>query len=290
MSANRPERVALLGLALNAIIGVGKLAAGILGHSYALIADAGESLVDVVGSLLVWAGLRYARVPPDDEHPYGHWRAESLAALLVSQLILLIGIAIAYGAFTRLIQDAPPPRPWTILVLLAVIVLKESMFRFQHNEAERAASPALESEAWHHRSDAITSVAALVGVTAAVLGGPQWAICDPLAGMFAAGIVLFNGIRLARTPLLDLMDTTAPDIESAATAIAMRDSSVHAVEQAHARRLGRRYWIDMHIEVEPTMTVERAHRTTGRLKEAIRTELPAVTNVLIHIEPHTPPA
>lgn len=288
MSAKRPERVALLGLALNAIIGFGKLAAGLLGNSYALVADAGESLVDVVGSLLVWAGLRYARVPADDEHPYGHWRAESLAALLASQLILLVGVAIAYGAFIRLLQDTPPPKPWTILVLLAVIVLKESMFRLQRKEAKRAASPALQSEAWHHRSDAITSVAALVGVTTAVLGGPRWAVCDPLAGMLAAAIVLFNGVRLARPPLLDLMDTTAPEIANAATAIAMRDNAVHAVEQAHARRLGRRYWIDMHIEVDPTMTVENAHRTTGRLKESIRTELPAVTNVLIHIEPHEP--
>jgi len=288
MDPKRPERVALLGLALNAIIGVGKLAAGILGNSYALVADAGESLVDVVGSLLVWAGLRYARVPADDEHPYGHWRAESLAALLASQLILLVGVAIAYGAFNRLIHDPPPPRPWTILVLLAVIVLKESMFRLQRREASRAQSPALQSEAWHHRSDAITSVAALVGVTAAVLGGPQWAICDPLAGMLAAAIVLFNGVRLARTPLIDLMDTTAPEVADAATIIAMRDHAVRAVEQAHARRLGRRYWIDMHIEVDPAMTVENAHRTTGRLKESIRAQLPAVTNVLIHIEPHQP--
>jgi cation diffusion facilitator family transporter len=287
-SPQRAERVALLGLAANALLGLGKLAAGILGHSYALIADAAESLVDVFGSLLVFAGLRYSRVPADKNHPYGHWRAESLAALAASQLILLLGVAVGIGAVRRLINPSPVPASWTLIVLVAVIALKETMFRVQTIEANRLDSPALRSEAWHHRSDAITSLAALVGVAIAVLGGPRYAFFDPLAGLLAAMIVLINGVRLARTPILDLMDTTAPQIAESAAEIAMRDGAVRAVEQAHARRLGRRYWIDMHIEVDASMTVDDAHRATGRLKEAIRLDIPSVTNVLIHVEPHQP--
>jgi cation diffusion facilitator family transporter len=288
MSARRAEHIALAGLALNALVGTAKLAAGILGHSYALIADAGESLVDVLGSLLVWAGLRYARVPADERHPYGHWRAESLAALAASQLILLVGVVIAVGAFGRFLNPASPPATWTLAVLVTVVAVKEAMFRLQRREARRIDSPALHAEAWHHRADAITSVAAFAGIAAAILGGPRLALADPAAGLLAAAIVLYNGVRLARVPIADLMDTTAPRIAERAVDIAMRDHDVRAVEQAHARRLGRRYWIDMHVEVDPAMTVDHAHRTTGRLKQAIRDDIPAVTNVLIHIEPHDP--
>ncbi len=281
----RAERITLAGLVCNLLIGIGKLTAGILGNAYALVADAAESLVDIAGSALVYTGLRYARKPADHNHPYGHWRAESLAALGASLLILAVGSWITWGAIDRLIHPAPTPAPWTVAVLIAVIAVKETLYRAMRVQAKRIGSDALHAEAWHHRSDAVTSVAALIGVALSVWGGPRFAPADPIAALLAAGIVLFNGLRLARLPIRDLMDTVSPEIAEHAEAIARQDPAVVDIEQAHARRLGRRHWIDMHVEVNPAMTVADAHRCTGRIKQAIRERIPSVADVLIHIEP-----
>lgn len=284
-SDRRAEQITLAGLVCNLAIGVGKLAAGILGNAYALVADAAESLVDIAGSALVYSGLRYARKPADHNHPYGHWRAESLAALAASMLILGVGAWIAWGAVERLRVPPPTPKVWTVAVLVAVIVVKEALYRVMRSSARRIGSDALHAEAWHHRTDAVTSMAALIGVALAVWGGPRFAAADPIAALLAAAIVLFNGLRLARLPVRDLMDTVSPETAELASLIAREDPAVRGVEQAHARRLGRRFWIDMHIEVDPAMSVAEAHRCTGRIKQAIRARVPSVANVLIHVEP-----
>lgn len=281
----RAERITLAGLVCNLFIGLAKLVAGVLANAYALIADAAESLVDIAGSALVYSGLRYARKPADQNHPYGHWRAESLAALGASLLILAVGGWITYGAIDRLAHPAPTPRPWAVAVLAGVIVVKETLYRLMRSQAERIGSDALRAEAWHHRSDAVTSVAALVGVGLSAWGGPRFAFADPVAALIAAAIVLYNGVRLARNPVRDLMDTVSPEVAERAAQIAREDPDVADVEQAHARRLGRRHWIDMHVEVDPAMSVADAHRCTGRIKHAIRERIPTVANVLIHVEP-----
>jgi cation diffusion facilitator family transporter len=284
-SERRAERVTLVGLVCNLALGAGKLAAGLAGGSYALVADAAESLVDIAGSALVYSGLRYARKPADHNHPYGHWRAESLATLATSLLILAVGVWIMIGAIDRLRNPGPVPAAWTVGTLVGVIVIKEAMYRVMRREGRRIGSDALKAEAWHQRTDAITSVAALVGVSLAVWGGARFAPADPVAALIAAAVVLFNGARLAAAPLRDLMDTVNPEVAELARAIALEDGAVTGVEQSHARRLGRRYWVDMHIEVDPGMSVEEAHRCTGRIKQAVRERVPAVANVLIHVEP-----
>jgi cation diffusion facilitator family transporter len=281
----RAERVTLVGLLCNLGLGVGKLGAGLVGGSYALVADAAESLVDIAGSALVYSGLRYARKPADSNHPYGHWRAESLATLATSLLIFGVGVWITVGAIDRLIEPVPAPAAWTAAALIGVIVVKEAMFRAMRREAGRISSDALAAEAWHQRTDAITSVAALIGVSLAVWGGPSFARADPIAALVAAAVVLFNGARLAGGPVRDLMDTVHPEVADRARSIAMEDDAVTGVEQSHARRLGRRFWVDMHIEVDPAMSVEDAHRCTGRIKQAVREQVPSVADVLIHVEP-----
>ncbi len=285
VSERRAEHITLLGLGCNLALGAGKLAAGLAGGSYALVADAAESLVDIAGSALVYSGLRYARKPADHNHPYGHWRAESLATLATALLILAVGVWICVGAIERLRHPAPVPQAWTVAALVGVIVIKEAMYRTMRREARRIGSDALRAEAWHQRADAVTSVAALVGVGLAVWGGPRFAAADPLAALAAAAVVLLNGARLAGTPLRDLMDTVNPEVADLARAVALEDKAVTGVEQSHARRLGRRYWVDMHIEVDPGMSVEEAHRCTGRIKQAVRERMPLVADVLIHVEP-----
>lgn len=284
-TGQRAERITLGAVALNLLLGIGKLLAGVLSGSYALVADAAESLVDLAGSALVYSGLRYARKPADHNHPYGHWRAESLAALGTSVLIFGVGLWILYGGFERIVDPSPAPAAWAVVVLVAVIVLKESLFRVMRLEGRRIGSDALVAEAWHQRTDAITSIAAVVGVSLAVWAGPRFAIADPIAALIAAAVVLFNAVRIGSGPVRDLMDTVHPEVAELARAIALEDGAVTGVEQSHARRLGRRYWVDMHIEVDPGMSVEEAHRCTGRIKQAVRERVPAVADVLIHVEP-----
>lgn len=284
-SGHRAERVTLAAILCNLVLGIGKLTAGILSGSYALVADAAESLVDIAGAALVYSGLRYARKPADENHPYGHWRAESLAALGTSVLILGVGAWIMHGGIERLTQPTPAPAAWAVAALAGVIVIKEGLFHLMRREGRRIGSDAVVAEAWHQRTDAITSVAALVGVSLAVWGGPGFAMADPIAALIAAVVVLFNGARLAAGPVRDLMDTVNPEVADQAQAIALEDDAVTGVEQSHARRLGRRYWVDMHIEVNPAMSVADAHRCTGRIKQAVRERMPVVANVLIHVEP-----
>lgn len=282
----RGQRLALLGLGANLALAAIKLAAGVLGHSYALVADAVESLLDVVGSAVIWGGLRYGAKPADREHPYGHGRAETIAALVVALIILAAGVGIAIESVREILTPHRAPAWWTLLVLACVVAVKEGLFRVVHLEGSLQSSDALHTDAWHHRSDAITSAAAFLGVGVAVLGGPVWA--DDAAALFASGVIVFNAARLLRRPFRDLMDTTAPDVAQRAADVAAADRQVDRVEQAHARRIGRRFWIDMHLEVDPAMRVDEAHRVTGRVKEAIRADDPRVTNVLIHVEPHDP--
>lgn len=285
----RTKRAAVLGLLANVALAITKLVAGVAGSSYALVADAVESIGDILGSVVIWGGLHMGSRPPDEKHPYGHGRIESLAALAVAVLIGAAGIGIAVQAVRGLFEPQLLPAPFTLIVLIAVVLVKEGMARFAGRAAEWEQSVAGRLDSWHHRSDALSSLAAAIGITTALIGGPDWAVADEWAALFASGIIVFNAWYLSRTPLRELTDAEPTDIVEEAAALAIEVPGVRAVETVHARRHGRDTFIDMHIEVDPELTVRAAHKLAHDAQDAVRAGLPRVQQVLVHVEPHDPP-
>lgn len=286
----RPERTALLGVIVNAGLAAIKLLGGLLGNSFALIADAVESMADIAGSLVIWGALHYGNRAPDDEHPFGHGKAEALAALGVSLMIVVAGIGIAVSAIEGLVEPRPVPAPFTLLILGVVIVVKEVMFRVARRSARPRESSAGFADAWHHRSDAITSAAALVGVSIAVFGGPAYVAADSWAALIASTVIVVNGGLLLRAPFAELMDQSAPHIAERCAALTLEVGGIRAIEQCVARKSGRGYRVIMHAEVDSHLTVAAAHALTGMAKAHVRHHLPEVTSLLIHVEPYEPPA
>lgn len=285
---SRGLRITIIGLLANTALALIKLFAGVFGHSYALTADAIESLADVFGSLVVWSGLRIAAQPPDADHPYGHGKAEPIAALVVAMMLVGAAIGISIQAIQAIITPQPPPQSFTLWVLIGVIFIKELLYRLASSIAHASQSSAVLSDAWHHRSDAITSLAALVGISIAVLGGPGWEAADAWAALFAAAVILFNAWRIARSPLQELMDVEQSHIIDDVIAIARTVPGVRDVEKVLARKSGSRYLVDMHLEVDPEMSVRDSHRLAHAVKDAVQAKLPRVMDVLVHIEPHEP--
>lgn len=287
MTRGRPRRIAAIGLMVSVVLAVVKLVAGIVGHSFALVADAVESLVDVAGSGMVWSAMRYGDKPADAEHPFGHGKAEALAGLAVAILVIGAGIGIAIESVRQIATPHTSPHAFTLLVLVGVIVVKELLARAADRAARSAGgSSAGSADAWHHRSDAITSAFAFIGIAIALAGGPGWARADDVAALFASGVILFNGVRIARGPWDEILDRHCPEVAEEAVGIALLDPDVKAVERCEARRSGRGYRVVMHVEVDGEMSVDASHRITGRLKGAIRTRRGEIDTVLIHIEPH----
>jgi len=287
----RSLRATFLGLAANVILTVVKFLAGIFGHSQALIADAVESLADIFSSIIVWRGLVVAETPPDEDHPYGHGKAEPLAAATVSAMLLLAAGMIAYHSLHGIIAPRVAPSPWTLIILIGVIAVKETLFRFVLRESETVSSSAVETDAWHHRSDAITSAAAFLGISIALIGGKGYETADNWAALAAACVIAWNGWRLLRPALNELMDRS-PDREliGKIRAAAEKIPGVGGVEKCFVRKMGYQFFVDMHVEVDPQMTVENSHRIGHEVKNKVRAEIPSVRDVLIHIEPLNIPA
>ena len=287
----RSLRATFLGLAVNVTLTVAKFLAGSLGHSQALIADAVESLADIFSSMIVWRGLVVAETPPDEDHPYGHGKAEPLAAALVSVMLLVAAGSIAFNALHSLNEPRIAPSPWTLIILIVVIGAKETLFRFVLRESETVSSSAVETDAWHHRSDAITSAAAFLGISISLVGCKDYAAADNWAAVTAAAVIAWNGWRLLRPAFNELMDRS-PDrelIEKIRT-VAGTIPGVDGVEKCFVRKMGYQFFVDMHLEVDPQMTVENSHRIGHEVKNKIRAQIPSVRDVLIHIEPLKPVA
>jgi cation diffusion facilitator family transporter len=263
-----------------------KFLAGFFGHSQALIADAVESLADIFSSIIVWRGLVVAETPPDEDHPYGHGKAEPLAAATVSAMLLAAAAVIAYHSFRGLIAPRLAPSAWTLFILVLVIVVKEILFRYVLREAQNLQSEAMRTDAWHHRSDAITSAAAFIGISIALAGGKGYENADNWAALVAACVIALNGLRLLRPAFNDLMDRS-PDgaVIEQIKRIAATIPGVGRVEKCIVRKMGYRLYADMHVEVDPEMTVVRSHEIAHAVKDRVRAEMPAVNDVLVHIEP-----
>ena len=282
----RSLRATFLGLAANVALTVVKFLAGVFGHSQALIADAVESLADIFSSIIVWRGLVVAETPPDDDHPYGHGKAEPLAAAIVSAMLLLAAGLIAFHSLAGILEPRVAPSPWTLIILVVVIAVKESLFRFVLRESETVSSSAVETDAWHHRSDAITSAAAFVGISISLIGGKGYEQADNWAALAASCVIAFNGWRLLRPAFNELMDR-APDREliEQIRAIAKSIPGVDDIDKCHVRKMGYQFFVDIHVVVDPQMTVERSHGIGHGVKDKLRAEIPSVRDVLVHIEP-----
>ncbi|HYT58628.1 MAG TPA: cation diffusion facilitator family transporter [Haliangiales bacterium] len=282
----RSLRATFLGLIANTLLATAKLVAGLVGHSHALVADAVESLADLFSSVIVWRGLVVAAEPADSDHPYGHGKAEPIAAAVVSTMLLLAAAGITIQAAHEILQPHHVPSSYTLLVLVVVVAIKESLFRFVMREGISVESSAVRTDAWHHRTDAITSLAAGIGIGVSLIGGKGYEAADDVAAVVAAGIIAWNGWRLLRPAMSELMDASPdPAVAERVSSIAEATRGVVRVEKCLVRKMGNLFFVDMHVEVDPQMTVQRGHEIAHDVKDKVRSELPAVHDVLVHIEP-----
>ncbi len=281
-------KFAAFGFAINVVLAVGKLLAGWIGHSGALIADGIESSLDVAGSAAMWMGLRFAARPPDDTHPYGHGKAEPFAAIIVAVVVLTAATGLAIESVREINTPRVPPAPWTLAVLVAVIAIKETLFRTVMRVGERVQSHAIKSDAVHHRSDAITSIAAFIGISIALIGGPGYESADDWAALLACVWIAYNGVRMLVPAFLDLMDTAPPpELSEEIQAVAKATDGVLEVEKCLVRKMGLQYYVDLHVHVDPQITVQAGHIIAHAVKDAVRDANPTVADVLVHVEPES---
>jgi cation diffusion facilitator family transporter len=279
----RSLKATFLGLAVNALLCAAKFTAGLLGHSHALIADAVESTADILSSIIVWRALVVANEPADRNHPYGHGKAEPLAAATVAIMLLLAAVGIVVKAAQDLTQTPHMPQAFALWVLIGVVAVKELLFRFVSREADAVSSMLVYADAWHHRSDAVTSLAAAMGITLALLGV---SFADDGAAIVAGAIIAWNGWKLLKPALDELMDA-APNaaLVGQIRSIAGQVAGVRRIEKCIARKAGFEFFVDMHVEVDPELTVRQAHEIAHHVKDRVRAAVPSVHDVLVHIEP-----
>jgi cation diffusion facilitator family transporter len=279
-------RVALLGLVINVVLASVKIVAGVVGHAYVLIADGMESALDVAGSAVIWGGLTVAARPPDRTHPYGHGKAEPIAALVVAICVLAAAIGLAIESVREILTPHHGPAPFTLVILVVVIVIKEFLFRYVNRIGRDLESTAVQTDAWHHRSDALTSSAAFIGISLALIGGERWQSADDWAALFACAVIAANGVRLALPAFQEIMDTApAGKIVGSILAVASSVPGVVEVEKCNARKMGLDYYVDLHVGVDGNISVQEGHEIAHRVKTAIQQSDSRVADVLVHIEP-----
>jgi len=285
-SFQRGVRLSILSVFVNLVLAATKIVAGVFGTSYALIADGIESSTDVFSSIVVWRSLRISARPADEKHPYGHGKAESIAGLLVAIALIGAVILIAVQSIREIVTPHHAPAPFTLFVLLAVVLIKEVMYRAVYRTSRSLDSLALRGDAWHHRSDALTSAAAFVGITIALVGGPGYETADDWAALAACLVIVFNGFRLLLPALDEMMDASVPrPVEEEIRKVAGEVEGVCLIEKCRVRKSGLGLLMDIHVMVDGELSVRRghaiAHQVTNRL---LTSELP-IHDVVVHMEP-----
>src|SRR5436305_3964419 len=286
LSLQTGARVALLGLLINVVLAAIKIAAGLLGNAYVLIADGIESALDVGGSLIIWGALKFAARPPDATHPYGHGKAEPFAAIIVSVGVLVAALGLAISSVRELFLPRHAPAPFTLVVLILAIIVKEILYRYVVRIGRDVESTAIQTDAWHHRTDALTSVAAFIGISVALIGGEAWQSADDWAALFACALIGANGYRLLRPALFEIMDT-APSgrIVEVVRAAAVSVPGVVEVEKGFVRKMGLSFYVDLHVGVDGSISVHEGHEIAHQVKRAIQQSDSRISDVLVHIEP-----
>jgi cation diffusion facilitator family transporter len=279
-------KAALLGLIINLILGIVKLVGGFLGHSFALISDAVNSLGDVFTSLVVVIALRVAQRPPDAEHPYGHTRAEAIAGANVALLIVVSAVLVGWEAMGRIGTAHELPPFWTLWIAGANVLIKEVLYWYKLRVGRRTQSSALIANAWDHRSDAFCSLAVLIGLGIVRWGGTAWGGADEVAAMVVAAAIVWTGVRLFRRSASELMDVQAsPDFVAQVREVAAGVAGVMDVEKLWVRKSGLEYFVDIHIGVDSELSVSAGHRIGHAVKDELCGRLPMVRDVLVHLEP-----
>lgn len=285
-SEQKAIKTTYFSIAGNFLLAVVKWLAGYFGNSYALIADAIESTADIFSSFLVLFGLKYAQRPADKNHPYGHGRIEPLVTFAVVGFLIISATIIAYESIQNIGTSHELPEPWTLFVLGVIIIWKETSYRIVLKKSKETGSSSLKADAWHHRSDAITSVAAFVGISVALILGEGFESADDFAALFASGFILYNCYLIFRPALGEIMDENV--YQELIIEIKEKSLTVEGVlgtEKCFVRKSGTKYHIDLHVLVRRDKTVEQGHTIAHKLKDALREQMPQLGHVLIHIEP-----
>lgn len=285
-ASERGAKSALLGIFVNLGLSIAKCSAGFFGNSYALVADGLESVLDMISGMIVYFGLKIAIRQPDAKHPYGYGKAEPIAAVVVSLGLMTAALAIIYGGIREITTPSGTPAPYTLVVLAGVLVIKELLFRHVASVGDSIGSTAVKSDAWHHRSDAATSAFAFVGISIAILGGPRWQAADGWAAICAAVVILYNGWKLLRPAVLELVDA-APDagVEAQVRIVTLGVLGVLGVDKCLVRKMGFTFYVDLHVVVQGDLTVREGHLLSHKVEDEIIRALPQVAEVLVHVEP-----
>ncbi|RBN48964.1 cation diffusion facilitator family transporter [Flavobacterium psychrolimnae] len=271
----------------NTCLAIIKGLAGFFGNSYALIADAIESTTDIFASFLVLFGIKYSNRPADKNHPYGHGRAEPLITFLVVGFLITSATIIAYESIINIGTPHQLPKPWTLIVLAAIIIWKEYSFRIVMKRSIQTNSSSLRADAWHHRSDAITSVAAFLGISIALILGNGYESADDWAALFASGFILYNSYLIFRPALGEIMDEHLyDDLIEQIRIISIQVDGIIDTEKCFIRKAGMQYHVDLHATVDSNITVKEGHDLAHKLKDTLREEIPELGHVLIHVEPN----
>lgn len=271
----------------NTSLAIVKGLAGFFGNSYALIADAIESTTDIFASFLVLFGIKYSNKPADDNHPYGHGRAEPLITFLVVGFLITSATIIAYESIQNIGTPHDLPKSWTLYILGAIIIWKEYSFQLVMKRSKETNSSSLKADAWHHRSDAITSVAAFLGISIALYFGKGYESADDWAALFASGFILFNSYKIFRPALSEIMDEHLYDeLVEEIRVVSLTVPGVIDTEKCFIRKAGMQYHVDLHARVEGTITVREGHDIAHDLKDTLRAQIPSLGHVLIHVEPN----
>lgn len=283
------QKGALRSVALNACLAFVKIFSGVVGNSYALIADGVESTLDIISSAVLWNGLRIAAVPADDDHPYGHGKAEPLAGLVVALSLIGGAIIIALQSIREIITPHHAPAPFTLFVLVGVIVFKEVLFRRLFHLGHEITSTAVKADAWHQRSDAITSLAAFIGISVALWKGPGYEAADDWAALLACAVIAYNGFTIAKTSVSEVMDAAVPDeFHQKVRESALATPGVLSLGTCLVRKSGLGYIVEMDARVDGAITVKQGHDIADALEKRLLQAGLAIEHISVHIEPEEP--
>ncbi|WP_072352729.1 cation diffusion facilitator family transporter [Flavobacteriaceae bacterium A100] len=270
----------------NAILALIKGLTGVFGNSYALIADAIESTTDIFASFLVLLGLKYANRPADENHPYGHGKIEPLITFAIVAFLVISATIIAYESIQNIQTPHETPKSWTLLVLALIIIWKEISFQIVIKKSKQTHSSSLKADAWHHRSDAITSIMAFIGISIAIFFGEGYETADDWAALFASAFILYNSYLIIRPALGEVMDEQLyDDLILEIRKKSVQVTGVLGTEKCFVRKSGMKFHVDLHAIVAGQITVKEGHDIAHKLKDYLRNEIPNLGHVLIHIEP-----
>lgn len=284
--ASKGLKSTLIGIIASAILALIKGAAGILGHSYALIADSIESITDVFTSSLLWFGLKWSTRPADRNHPYGHGKAEALVSLGISGGLLFASGVIIHDSIVHILHPHKTPAAFTLYVLVGVVIIKEVLYRIVMKTGKEIKSGAVKADAFHHRSDALTSLAAFIGISIALWGGEGFEVADDYAALIAAVFIIYNAIKIARKAIGELLDEElSPLFLKRIIEISEEHPGVERVEKCRSRKMGMAYHVDLHLWVDGDLTVRNGHDIAHQVKDELMKVIPEIQDVHIHVEP-----